>query len=383
MIEQKKNIYIKKNLIKESKLNFFIFLYSFLLLLSLLLDRGISDYGYLLPPIFASFSIFLYFSNKAIGELVVIFASFALVYIVAPTNLLFGILISLNVFLVLRLIDIAKMPIPSRILYNYYIICIIYICLNIVLSFSSYFYEDTESHRFIGAFKSINSTQSIILLMLIFCLEYIKSQNISITKRKTFIILFIFIYLYFLNISKTRTNLFLIPYIIYNICLYFNKKHIFVILILFILYITLINTLLIDKLFETYRIGSDSSLETRQNLYDAIFYKLKQNNYILPLGFNKATEYTQAITENSNFSAHNDFLRYWLEWGGLFFIFILLLFLRLKSFFKKNINNICILLFFISCGLHNILIAPHVLIPLFFILCLYNNKISKQEKNFQ
>lgn len=367
--------------LKENKINGIISIYIFILFLSLVLPEGIASYSYWLPLIFASYSLYIYLSSKAILELFIIFALSSIIFIISPTNMSYGLLASLNVFLVLRLITLAKLEVTKKGFRLYYIVCIIYIFLNIVLSFIPSFYEDTEDQRFIGAFKSMNSTQTILLLMLVFCLEYFKTFKYSLSRKKILLLLIFILYLFFFNISKTRTNLFLLPYIMYNIYIYIEKKYIIVLSIISLIYITSINTDFIEKLLQAYRIGSDSSLETRQGLYDAMFVKLKENYYVFPSGFNQATEYSKLITNNSKFSAHNDFLRYWIEWGALFFVFIIVLIYRLKEFWKKNLNNILIILFYLACGLHNVLIAPHIIIPFFFILSLYYNKIKINRNN--
>ena len=64
----------------------------------------------------------------------------------------------------------------------------------------------------------------------------------------------------------------------------------------------------------------------------------------------------------------NDFLNFIYNWGAIFYVFCLMVFVRLKRCVHLNAEFILILLAMASCALHNMMFAVYVWIPFTIIL---------------
>lgn len=369
------------NITLDLRLLILCFIFS---LLGIILGVKFSSFNYLY--IFTTF-IAVFIGNKIMTKsifykLLITLVSFVFVLLFTNHHILYFFL-ELCVFstILVLLYKSLTTKINKFYLKNFNRFCLIYI----VVYFLSYFVLsdqliDSELGRYAGFLGSTNFSSSFVCILLIYVYEYAKTINHN--KKNIYFILCILFWGLLINITKSRTLLLILPYwllqLYYTFEFHTNKLKLMVFVPISILIIISIYLLVnFDLLFMTFRITDDGSYLTRELLYDLLLKRIKDSHYLVPNGFNDAYSFVQSYTKREGYAVHNDFLKYWNDLGGVFFIYLFMVFLIIKKKLK-NKNFIFIMVFVLSLALHNILFSMIIWLPLYFLFKLifidYNDK---------
>lgn len=263
--------------------------------------------------------------------------------------------------------------ISEKVQIGFFVFCVAYTLLYFLFSLNTSFYNyDLGVERYVGITGSTNVSSTIASLLIIYIWEYFKKN-----KKDHFILFFLMVVMlsFIFYLSKSRSLLFIFPYVFWQI--FIVPKSTFLRIPIYILSCFLVVSILlcfdILSLFKQFRIDSDSSFNTRNFITAIIFSNIKESYFIFPNGFNSGNEFLAKFLGEERYPIHNDFLKIWYEWGIGGVIFIILTLGRI-CFKCRNVNDLCIVLFFCSGALHNILYLFYIWIPLVFIFCMKNSK---------
>ena len=104
---------------------------------------------------------------------------------------------------------------------------------------------------------------------------------------------------------------------------------------------------------------------------------IRENYFIFPHGARKSTDFFQTFFNDESLTPHNDFLRYYYDWGFAFLLLILFMFKDLKKRKCFDFGFIFISLGYCSFALHNMLFLPYLLLPYLFILIIKKQPIIR------
>lgn len=244
---------------------------------------------------------------------------------------------------------------------------VILVCYNLALMLIPSMYKIYDGNfRFIGLLKSSNQSSNAVAVAGIIIWEIQKRIN---SESKKMLLLNLITLVLMLFVAKTRSLLFFLPYWLYQ-CYNILNKRAFV--LLSICGGIFLSTYMYSSLIEMLRLEEDGSSKTRSFLYFALLDGISNNYFILPHGANAANLYAKRLTGSDAFTAHNDLLRYWYDWGGYYIIILLSGFAAMKKRIKMNLEFWLIFLSIASCGLHNMLFLPIIWIPFTIILNVRN-----------
>lgn len=342
--------------------------------------KDVYSYGYLLD---ASIALWLFFYNRTninIKILAVVSILSIPVYVFfTHSSLIYFLLDFATFFCVLSCIEESKWLVFSKKHINIITgFVFIYVLLFFVLMLDPTRYG-VYDNRYIGLLPSGTVASSLLMAMVIFLLEHYR-----LTKHvKKIFILGCVIFVFNLFICQTRSVLFLAPYLLiyfYDFSKAKRSKRVTIlvsVVIIFSLYFFLV------KNAESMRLsGEETSVLTRSFLYEQIFIRIQQAYYVIPYGHNACLRYIQSITSD-NFSPHNDFLKYWYDWGAFGLIMLVIVFARIRKFAIVNnckLRLATIILFVSSCALHNVLFS--MLIWPIILLVLYELKSNEYKMRF-
>ncbi|WP_439238471.1 hypothetical protein [Lonepinella sp. BR2919] len=287
----------------------------------------------------------------------------------------------LMVFFIFFICDFIKYKnLSKEIQKKLFFFSILYIILYFLSTFDDSLYDmELGKVRYHGITGSTNVSSTTCVLFLIYIWEYIKvyfHRGKIICFILSFMILMLVTY-----VSKSRSLLLVLPYFIFQVFLLYTNIISRIIVSSIILSITIFIFLYnIDLIFDSLRISSDSSFNTREMITVTIIERIKDNYFFLPHGHNSGVQFLSDFLGEERYPIHNDFLKIIYEWGisGIIFLFISIggLFVN-----KRNINNIFLLLFCMSSALHNILFLFYIWIPMMFIFSIKNrNDYNMGEK---
>lgn len=240
------------------------------------------------------------------------------------------------------------------------LILVVFYATNIALSFfGSFYYETTDGRmKFLGLIENANLNSYTWLLSAIYISTTIKRSSKAIF---TIFLWGSFFYIY--HTSQTKSLFLAVPFLC---ALTLNTNY--SIRNTWIAYACPIIMLLIigqaDILERAWiaitGLSSDDSFKTRLAIYQAFELEISKNLYVLPAGVG----YSQAVLDrfSEKLPAHNDILKYYLDYGVIFALFLGFL---LKKLIIKD-NSILLLLFgvfVLSSALHNNLLSIFI-IPL-------------------
>ena len=208
--------------------------------------------------------------------------------------------------------------------------------------------------RFIGFFKYGNLSASIVSIL---CVLYWETFN-----------------LLYKNAKRKTVVLFFLPYWIYQIYLFCGKRIFFA---MSVFGVALVSFSLFDELKVVLRINEDASFLTRESLSIFLLDGIRENYFIFPHGARKSTDFFQTFFNDESLTPHNDFLRYYYDWGFAFLLLILFMFNDLKKRKCFDFGFIFISLGYCSFALHNMLFLPYLLLPYLFILIIKKQPIIR------
>lgn len=353
--------------IKISKYFLLFILYTVVLFVSPFLEQ-ISKYNSVVVVLFAIMSISLLWDKNIMNIAIFIFFLLFPVLLFKPSSFLYFIYDYLNVLIVVLILDItARKAYLKR--YEYKLVTyfyLAYIVAFLILLGNSTFYSETN--RYLGLMKGSNLSSLFIISILVYIVEYYKN-------KKTILGLLCFSYFIFFICSyfcKTRSIFFFLPYLFLLTKEYSKSLCLFTVLI-----ITFIASVYWQELINIFRFQEDASFLTRLEIYTFIFDQIKQGYFLLPNGFNACNEVSMKYVGEAGFTPHNDFLRYYYDWGVIWIIFLGYIvgkcyIIYQSSSFKKEL--ITIFIFLLSNALHNTLFIPYVWLPIFFVLILLKQK---------
>ena len=228
--------------------------------------------------------------------------------------------------------------------------------------------------RFIGFFKYGNLSASIVSIL---CVLYWETFNLLYknAKRKTVVLFFLIcFFVSYIFLCKTRSLLFFLPYWIYQIYLFCGKRIFFA---MSVFCVALVSFSMFDELKVVLRINEDASFLTRESLSIFLLDGIRENYFIFPHGARKSTDFFQTFFNDESLTPHNDFLRYYYDWGFAFLLLILFMFNDLKKRKCFDFGFIFISLGYCSFALHNMLFLPYLLLPYLFILIIKKQPIIR------
>ena len=339
-----------------------VILYLLTLLAAVILPNGISDYNaYVQLLTCIVYMLFIKSFDVYLSTFICWFPiclvsiSHALLYTFIDCALIFFIFGSLFIGL--------HFSVKKRELRFFEIVFFLIYLASIVGILNPFLYRDTgDGMRYMGLFHAINFSASVFSILGIAVWEIEKTA-----KRRTWI-LFVLIagLLIYIWATTTRSLLFALPYWIYQLSQRFNKKILFIfIVVVCVFYLpTIVKTILPKLRFEE----DESSMVTRSVLYLKLLSDIADNYAIIPQGSNAATTMIVGFTGDPRFSPHNDFLNYIYNWGVVFYIFCAMIIRQMKGNIKFNLEFYLILLAIAACALHNMMFATYVWMPFVIIL---------------
>lgn len=349
---------------------FFVFLfYAIVLFVSPFIN--ISTYNSIVVVFFSIILFFLFIDEKNIRIAISLFCLLFPILLFNPSSYLYFIYDYLNILLILLILDISQRKAylkqnECRIIVRFFLL---YVVLFLILIEKSSFYN--EYGRYSGLMNGSNLSSVVIISILIYIIEYYRVRKMSLWLL-CFSFFVFFVCSYF---CKTRSILFFLPYLFFLS----NKYSKYLCLCFIVIIIGVISTYW-QEVIDIFRLQEDASFFTRLEIYTYIFERIKQGYFILPNGFNACNEVSIKYTGAEGFTPHNDFLRYYFDWG-IILIFFLIYFVRkcyaIYKFSSLKKGIICIFIFLSSNALHNTLFIPYVWLPIFFILILLKQKESR------
>lgn len=321
------------------------------------------------------FAIFSFILSQKISTVTfsILFASILFIFSESYIHVLLDILLVIMIFssLDIALNDSYRVPDIKHL--RMWVVALIF--LNVLMVFNPIMYtEDDDMRRYEGVFGfgSSNISSSLFGMLGILWWE-IEKKITPLNKLTKFLYLNILCFLLIILMSKTRSALFFLPYWLMQIYIFTNKAA-FVIGVLGGLAYTIYTYF--SNLQELLRLEEDPSSITRMIMYESIFLGIKENHYVIPYGSNSSNIMAKVLTDDENFTVHNDFLRYWYDWGGIFLIFILLIIRRFKKTFQISFELCLIVLGYVSCALHNVLFLPAFWVSFIIIANIKNKDLT-------
>lgn len=360
---------MKSLIVKNAR--YLIFAYIVILFISIYVVDIYSYGGYV--EVFFLFIALLYNTkNKNIRNIVITSVLFLPVFIYTKTGLVSFVADFSSALLILTLIDLAEVvslrkkqvQIIMQCLYFYFFLFVLFI-------FEPSFY-DSSDNRYRGLLPSATVSSSVLVVLIIFSIEYHNQKG----KGKMFFFTALALIIVNLVLCKTRSVLLIFPYFIYQFYKKTNKnlKHVSLLLTLLLV---LYGINLIINNADFLRLSSDdSSFLTRTSLYEVQFAGIRQNYFIIPHGSGACIDIIKHITSDE-FSPHNSFLQYWYDWGISWLFFLIVLWRKINFFGEKyncKIHILLIMIFVSSCALHNILLYSYIWIPVMLIMILFKDK---------
>lgn len=224
------------------------------------------------------------------------------------------------------------------------------------------FWSDGDEMRYIGIFHGGNSSASMFLMLGIAIWEMEKKEK----GRVCILFLLITITLLYMWASGTRSMLFCLPYWLYQM---FSRTRTRVLVILLLIAGVLYLPVFVESIVEKMRLEEDDpSIMTRSVIYQLLLSGISDNYALIPQGSHSGWYMIKDFTGDPTFSPHNDFLNFIYEWGVIFYLFCVIVAMKLKCFLRLNFEFILILLALSSCALHNILFNVIIWIPFTVIL---------------
>ena len=142
-------------------------------------------------------------------------------------------------------------------------------------------YLSSESHRYSGIFSGTNTSSNIFAMITIFYWELFKRYSVRRFWCKPILLFVIGSILVYLFVSQTRTLMFVMPYWLYQMFIYFNRKA--VIFMSSLVLLTMFSNIM-NLLQERMRLTEDSSYLTRAALYQMELEGIKENYFVIPHG---------------------------------------------------------------------------------------------------
>lgn len=345
---------------------FLIYAYLILLIFTRLLTN-ISQYNAILYAFFCviffllvKYNLFLRLKLFIIALIIFIFSYInnqSYLYICIDIAIVYFILSIFPLYDILRLDD-KCIKLLNR-------LSLITLLLSVIMIWDSSNYINLGGEiRFIGFFKYGNLSASIVAILSILYWESFKILYKD-RKRKFVLLLLLAFFLIYIYLSKTRSLLFFMPYLVYQYYIEYGRK-IFFILSMFIITIVYFN--IYEEIKILLRLKEDASFSTRENLSILLLEGIKENYYIYPHGSRKSTDFLEMFFNDTTLTPHNDFLRYLYDWGGAFIMLLFVIYYELRKRECINLNFILISLGYSSFALHNMLFLPYVFLPYLFIL---------------
>lgn len=364
-----------------SKFKTFSILYFIILILAILLPTDISDYNYMVNSILV-LTLWLLFPNKKIFIYGIIALIILLLLLAFTFNNNIGYYLVFDLVTVIFLLQIINLKqnysFSEHESKSFALMAMIWIFALIFVSLFKEFYNP-ESARFLGLIKSTNLSSSIFVSFLVFLL--IQSKNYSLIKRQLILVFLIIIYCYILWLTKSRTLIFALPFLLYQ----FFKVFGFFRVLLFTSIVIIIIFYSYNDIIIGLRIEKDSSFITRMSIYLTILEELKKDFFLIPNGFNADNRFIDSILNYAgphSHTLHNDVLKYLYNFGILFIIFMIFWYRIIRESFGSLIQKITILLIFSVNAFHNTLFSFYILVPfLFIIMELERQKVLIIDKN--
>lgn len=358
---------MESSAVRTRKSYFIILVYFSFLLLNIFIEK-MSAYGYIQSLVFA---VTFFFCNKMKDNIKNIALTLTLlvpVLLITKSGFLYFVNDCITLFLVLSCIAAFKhFNLTERQGKIVAATLLVYAVLFLVCTAFPSFYDDTEG-RYKGLFHGGNSSSSVLMLIIAFILEYYKWKKI-----KWFVYTVSFAcFLVAVFLCNTRSIFFVIPYLLWLYKENINFKKAWPILLVVVaagsIYINRNSAEMSEDLRLT---DEDASYLTRAYLYELEIEGISKNYYVLPHGFNACNSFIRNETGNDRYSPHNDLLAYWYDWGIIWFVVLVIFFVRIRLFVKSVdfvFGSILLFLFVLSCGLHNIMLHINIWIPLVLIM---------------
>lgn len=343
---------------------FFLLMFIYFLILYIaIFKRDIYDIGWMIEFIVG---VTLFYNNrlkKNISNLLAAILIIVPITIITNSNLIYATIDILTIFNVLSILDVVRHATLTKKHYKIIdTIIFIYIFLFFLFIGNSSFYS-AESGRYMGLMPTSSVSSSVLMLIIVYLIEHYKYTSY----KKTIFILSIIIVILNIVLCNTRTVLFIFPYILYSFFILSSNKLSKHLIVATIIFISIGAFSFINNNAETLRLSKDeSSFLTRAALYETQFEEIKKAKFIFPHGSNACTKYIQVIA-GEEYSPHNDFLKYWYDWGIMWFVFLYILFKKIANlgFKGKSHNILClVLLLLASSSLHNILFSSYMWVAL-------------------
>lgn len=317
------------------------------------------------------YSLVVLYHNKKkdnIKNITYTLAALIPVMVISPSSFLSFASDCMTLFLILSFVDAIcyfnltkrQEKILATVLLGY---AIAFIACTLLPSF-----YNSSTGRYRGLFYSGNISSSVIMIVVFFNMLYYKGSKYQLLVN----LIGIGCLIVALFLCNTRSIVFAIPFILWIFKEEINlKKYWPFVPILFCAgyYFIVPNA---DTISNDLRLSTEeSSYLTRAFLYEEEFNQIMDAYLIIPHGSGSCTAFAQRITGNAAFSPHNDIIRYWYDWGILWFVILFYLYKKTKKIAIKYEFGIGALLLFIyiaSCGLHNIMLYSNLWMPSIFII---------------
>ena len=272
-----------------------------------------------------------------------------------------------SAFIVLSVIDIAsEVKLSSKQRHRIYALYLYYIILFLLLMGDPARYDGGDN-RYIGLLPTATVSSSVLMMILIGLIEEYK------TRKRKFVVFAFCTLIIMINIfiCKTRSVLFVFPYLIYAFYRVTSIKRLRILSWMITIAICISMFLVFINNADTLRLSAgEASTLTRLSLYEAEWRMIQEANYVVPAGFQACILMIQEMT-SEDFSPHNSLFSYWIDWGVFWLLYLIVLYKKLKTFVLRNecVIPVClILLFILSCALHNILLYSFIWMPMILIL---------------
>lgn len=336
-------------------------LYLFILIAAALLPEGISNYNaYVLLAVSVVYALQIrsfgvYVSTLVCGGLICAVSIFQYpLYGIIDSVLIFFLFCSIYAGSCFR-VDMCDL----RLIRGMYFFVLLAMVVGMA---NSSFWSDGDEMRYIGIFHSGNSSASMFLMLGIAIWEMEKKEK----GRVCILFLLITITLLYMWASGTRSMLFCLPYWLYQM---FGRTRTRILVILLLIAGVLYLPVFVESIVEKMRLEEDDpSIMTRSVIYQLLLSGICDNYALIPQGSHSGWDMVRDFTGDPTFSPHNDFLNFIYEWGVIFYLFCVIVAMKLKCFLRLNFEFILILLALSSCALHNILFNVIIWIPFTVIL---------------
>lgn len=361
--------------------SFFVIQVYFLFLFLNIFIADLSNYGYIQSIVF---TIVFFFCNQwksTIKNLLFTFLLLTPILLITKSNYLYYINDFLTLFLVLSCIDsFTYFDLSNKQGRIVALTLLLYTIIYLVCTAFPSFYDEAEG-RYRGLMQGANISSSVIMLIIAFMLEYYRKDNIKFWVYGISLACFLVI----MFLSNTRSVFLVVPYLLWLYKENINFKKAWPILLalgIIGLFFIIPNSATMSE--ELRLSNEDNSYLTRVYLYEQEFEGISKNHYIIPHGFNACITFVRNLLNNEGFSPHNDLFSYWYDWGGVWLIVLVALYIKIKRYVKKidfKLGAVFLFVFVISCGLHNIMLNIFIWIPI--ILIMWRRRIQYESTKIQ